>query len=97
MKDDYVALEIKTPELAEIAYHIDPSLREMNYEHELKGNFLVLGFPTRGRTTLVLPLVFRRYFDHIENGSTITLKRFVRKPEIEVDPLRKTQFTQNDE
>lgn len=68
--DQYTAIEIDCPKVAEILTTLDPTLRELDYAEDLHLNFFVMGFPKDGEWAIVKA-------DHIEPGITIRLKQFV--------------------
>ena len=76
---EYTALEINSPKMSEIVKTLDPSLQELDFEKDLHGHFIVIGYPEPGRYSLVDSLMFDKHFDHIENGMRITLKQFITK------------------
>lgn len=85
----FVAIEILTPEIASIVRAIKPELKELDFETELRYNFLALGFPHPGETTLVKPNIFTRSFEPIPGGERFILHSYARKI-VNNDPLRKT-------
>lgn len=90
----HIVLKIDTLEMAELAGYIDSDLRILDFETEMKNNFLILGFPSEGRVSLVRPLIFEKHFEPIEESDPIPIARFTKKIHEEVDPLRKTPFIQ---
>jgi hypothetical protein len=75
---DYPTLEIKSPTIARIAVCLDPNIGRLDYEDDLRSNFLVCDFPSPGAYLILTPEQLGENFDHIENGEQITLKRLVK-------------------
>lgn len=91
MTDKYVAIELTSLEVVDFASYIKPDILEMDFENELKFNFLVLGFPRKGEVSIVRTAIFEKHFSHIENeGPKFRFKLFVKNPPKDDDPLRKT-------
>lgn len=73
---EFTALEIKTPEIYKLIQAINPEFTPPYAE--AFNTFYVFGYPTPGQTTWVLPSQMPDFFDHIENGPQLTLKRFIK-------------------
>lgn len=74
----YLALEIKTPEDAEIANALLDLFTPLSYK-ELRHNFVVLNYPNSSHAPkLIKTENFEKDFDYIENGPQITLKKFIK-------------------
>ena len=72
-KTKYFAIEIKNPEIAEMAKLIIPALGDLPFEEELKNNFLVFD-PDRGYWVLLRAEFMAHRFMVIDNGPRITIK-----------------------
>ena len=75
--DQYTAIEITNPKVAEILTTLNPTLLKLDYAEDLHLNFFVIGFPKPGEWAIVRPENLKGWIDHIEPGITIHLKQFV--------------------
>ena len=90
MYTQFTAIEIMSPEIADIAIAINPDFKKLDYDKDMHRNFLVFGFPEAGTCIILNPENFGKYFQYIENGKQITLKNFIQilpKQEIKVVDL----------
>lgn len=95
MQKRYVAFQITSPETAEIAVNIRPDLADKDFTSELEGQYLVLGFPRSGQSSLVLPALFGKNFSREDNSEMVVLHEYVWQ-ETNRDPLRKTYVQKED-
>lgn len=59
-------IEIDSLRAADIVAAFVPELAELDYEKELHGTFLVVGWPEKGLSWHLNEINFMKHFDHLE-------------------------------
>ena len=65
-KSGYLAIEITGSDVVDIFAAFDPTLKELDYEKDLHGNFLVCHFPESGTYAVVNSDNFAEHLDHMD-------------------------------
>lgn len=72
------AIEITTPEIAQLIAEVCPSFMGFNYEEDLKGNFFAIGFPVPGEFAVLPAASIKKHWDHIDPGPRVKLVTLIR-------------------